>query len=266
MKRLDMSRVSVVHAGEDWQHAHPPCNREMMCHLERNEKLVSWLQPVDGTVQDQIPAIKVDGAFHSISLRMMKAIWRHVRLRRGFDNVERAPYGGFKLRIPVPLLAEKHRTQSRFNVSRVDPRAPEPGLFMPPQVMRTMSGTPCPVKERKVSQSASSKIDSIVRQLFLPMLTMPTPSHTSFLHEGADAQILRQVAEEHPEVVKTEADFVSHMVALYRRFALDLEEPPPVPSPVDQPPPEPEEGGIGLPDPPPEAGRPLPGLDAAQRV
>jgi hypothetical protein len=30
--------------------------------------------------------------------------------------VERAPYGGFKLRIPVALLAEKLRTQSRFNV------------------------------------------------------------------------------------------------------------------------------------------------------
>ena len=48
---------------------------------------------------------------------MMKAIWRHVRLRKGFENVERAPYGGLKLKIPVALLAEKHRTQSRFNVS-----------------------------------------------------------------------------------------------------------------------------------------------------
>ena len=117
MKRLDMSGVSVVYAGEDWRHVHPPCNREMMCHLERNEKLVSWLQPVSGAVGDQIPAIKVEDGFYSISLRMMKAIWRHVRLRKGFDNVERAPYGGYKLKIPVALLAEKHRTQSRFNVS-----------------------------------------------------------------------------------------------------------------------------------------------------
>ena len=117
MKRLNMSGVFVVHAGEDWRHQQPPCSREMMRHLERNERLVSWLQPCAGSVNDQIPAIRVNGGFYAISLRMMKAIWRHVRLRKGFENVERAPYGGYKLRIPVALLVEKHRTQSRFNVS-----------------------------------------------------------------------------------------------------------------------------------------------------
>jgi hypothetical protein len=88
-----------------------------MCHLEKNERIVSWLQPVAGSVHDQIPAIRVKDQFYTISLRMMKAIWRHVRLRKGFENVERAPYGGLKLKIPVSLLAEKLRTQSRFNVS-----------------------------------------------------------------------------------------------------------------------------------------------------
>lgn len=117
MKRLDMKDVCVVYAGTDWCHALPPCSREMMAHLERNEKLVSWLQPVRGTVHDQLPAIRVKDEFYSISLRMMKAIWRHVRLKKGFENVERAPYGGLKLKIPVTLLAEKLRTQSRFNVS-----------------------------------------------------------------------------------------------------------------------------------------------------
>jgi hypothetical protein len=39
-----------------------------------------------------------------------------VRLRRGFINVERAPFGGEKLRIPSLLFVEKMRTQSRFNV------------------------------------------------------------------------------------------------------------------------------------------------------
>jgi hypothetical protein len=48
---------------------------------------------------------------------MMKAIWRHVRLRKGFHNLERAQLGGYKLRIPTVLLTEKMRTQSRFNVS-----------------------------------------------------------------------------------------------------------------------------------------------------
>jgi hypothetical protein len=117
MKRLDMTGVCVVYAGEMWGHGMPPCNREMVPFLERNERLVSWLQPSNGSVYDQVPAIRVNDAFYTISLRMMKAIWRHVRLRKGFDNVEKAPYGGLKLKIPVALLAEKLRTQSRFNVS-----------------------------------------------------------------------------------------------------------------------------------------------------
>ena len=120
MKRLDMAEVCVVYAGEGWRHRLPPCSREMMAHLERNERLVSWLQPLKGTVYDQVPAIRVNNEFYTISLRMMKAIWRHVRLKKGFENVERAPYGGLKLRIPVALLAEKLRTQSRFNVSHCE--------------------------------------------------------------------------------------------------------------------------------------------------
>ena len=47
---------------------------------------------------------------------MMKAVWRHVRLSKGFVNREAAPYGGVKLRIPHVLFMEKMRTQSRFNV------------------------------------------------------------------------------------------------------------------------------------------------------
>jgi hypothetical protein len=112
-----MTGVCVIYAGEGWRHRLPPCSKEMMSFLERNEKLVSWLQPLKGTVYDQLPAIKVNDEFYTISLRMMKAIWRHVRLKKGFENVERAPYGGLKLKIPVTLLAEKLRTQSRFNVS-----------------------------------------------------------------------------------------------------------------------------------------------------
>jgi hypothetical protein len=119
MKRLDMSGICVIYAGEDWRHGLPPCSKEMMRHLERNEKIVSWLQPLNGSVEDQIPAIRVNDSFYSMSLRMMKAIWRHVRLRKGFENVERSPYGGMKLKIPTSLLAEKLRTQSRFNVSKL---------------------------------------------------------------------------------------------------------------------------------------------------
>ena len=95
-------------------------------------------QPRDGRVEDQFPVIKMNGLYFSMSLRMMKAVWfvpraglagtakteprarvgrRNVRLKKGFVNVERAPFGGVKLRIPTLLFAEKMRTQSRFNVS-----------------------------------------------------------------------------------------------------------------------------------------------------
>ena len=88
-----------------------------MALLERNERLVSWLQPKSGSIHDQIPAIRVKTDFYTISLRMMKAVWRHVRLRKGFVNREVVPHVGVRLRIPTLLLSEKIRTQQRFNVS-----------------------------------------------------------------------------------------------------------------------------------------------------
>ena len=213
-----MTGICVVYAGESWVHGLLPCNREMVRFLERNERLVSWLQPALGCVQDQVPAIRVDGAFYTISLRMMKAIWRHVRLRKGFDNVERAPYGGLKLKIPVTLLAEKLRTQSRFNVSGSSACALRSTgalyLHWCAQVMRMSVA----VKERKISQSAPSKIDSIVRQLFVPMLSMPTPTHTSFALEDCDETLLRQVALDRPGSMGSEDAFIECMVQLYRKF------------------------------------------------
>ena len=55
--------------------------------------------------------------YYSISLRMMKAIWRHVRLVKGFVNMDVAKDGSQRLRIPLALYHEKQRTQHRFNVS-----------------------------------------------------------------------------------------------------------------------------------------------------
>ena len=74
------------------------------------------------------------------------------------------------------------------------------------------------VKERKISQSAPSKIDSIVRQLFIPMLGMPTPSYTSFAQEDCDEALLRQVAQDKPDAMGSEAAFIDCMVQLYRKF------------------------------------------------
>ena len=81
-----------------------------------------------------------------------------------------------------------------------------------------MVGSPDSVKERKLSQSASSKIDSIIKQLFLPMLTMTTPEFTSFVPEDLDDALLRQVAESQPGAMRSEEEFVQYMLSLYRKF------------------------------------------------
>lgn len=127
MKEMSLEGMALVHSGEEWCHARPPCCKEMTGHLEHNEKIVSWLQPVGGTVEDQVPVLRIQGGYYRLSLRMMKCIWRHVRLRKGFVNVERAPYGGMKLKIPTLLLTEKMRTQSRFNVR--PPRSNAPSFY-----------------------------------------------------------------------------------------------------------------------------------------
>ena len=144
MRELDLAGLRLVHCGEDWPHDSPPCSREMVKFLERNETLVSWLEPCGGpndvdrqvlaflppsvrgaftllfshtlTPSVQVPALRVRGKFYSISLRMMKSIWRNVRLHKDFVNVEHAPFGGVKLRIPSNLYAEKMRTASKFKV------------------------------------------------------------------------------------------------------------------------------------------------------
>lgn len=44
MKRVDMDDLILVHCGEAWPHAQPPCSRQMIQHLERNEGVVTWVQ------------------------------------------------------------------------------------------------------------------------------------------------------------------------------------------------------------------------------
>ena len=84
----------------------------------------------------------------------------------------------------------------------------------------TMSQTP--VKERKVSLSASCKIDSIIRQLFLPMLSMQLPESTCFTtsdeDECVESIIMQQVSRKNPTAMNSEGEFVAYMVQLYQRF------------------------------------------------
>ena len=44
MKMVDMSLVTLIHSGECWPHEQPPCSRQMIHLLERNEAVVTWVQ------------------------------------------------------------------------------------------------------------------------------------------------------------------------------------------------------------------------------
>ena len=116
MRVIEPSRMKMIHHGKKWTHSGDPCSKEMIGYLERNESIISWLQPEGRSVQEQVPCIIVGDRFCALSLRMMKAIWRHIRLKKGFNNMEPLSHGGFKLKIPSLLLQEKVRTQNRFEV------------------------------------------------------------------------------------------------------------------------------------------------------
>lgn len=117
MRILDTSKLEVIYFGKEWPYpGTDPSSKACILELERNEGLVTWLQPIGGQVEDQIPAIRVGNQFCALSLRMQKSLFRHVRLRKDFINREPMSDGTFKLRIPLLLLQEKVRTQTRFNV------------------------------------------------------------------------------------------------------------------------------------------------------
>jgi hypothetical protein len=118
MKYIPMENYEVVHSGQSWQYEEKPCHKHMLAFLEKNESIVTWLQPKKhgGCIEKQVPCIRMKDKYYSISLRMMKAIWRHVRLVKGFVNHDVAKDGSRRLRIPLALYHEKQRTQLRFNV------------------------------------------------------------------------------------------------------------------------------------------------------
>lgn len=87
-KVLDISGMDIVFRGKPWEYAEDPSAKSVVHLLERNESIVTWLQPRGGSVTDQIPAINVNGQYRGLSLRMQKSIWRHIRLKKGFVNLE----------------------------------------------------------------------------------------------------------------------------------------------------------------------------------
>jgi hypothetical protein len=161
-----------------------------------------------------------------------------VRLRRGFVNVERAPFGGEKLRIPTLLLEEKMRTQTRFNV-----RSP---LGYTRVVLR-VTGRPCikicvargvswqsmrvdagPDEEvvvkggvgKKVMHNASTKVAVVVERMLLPLLETPLRSHVTFVpvDEQAEFDLMEEVERRRPDVMGDPVAFTGHFQSLYERY------------------------------------------------
>eukprot|EP00961_Rhodomonas_salina_P157413 2119745-Rhodomonas_salina.1 len=88
MRVIKLDGMRVVHAGLMWPYADiEPSSKEAIPKLERNESLITWLQPDTGGIEDQVPVIRIpDGGFYVLSLRCMKVVFRHVRLKKGFCN------------------------------------------------------------------------------------------------------------------------------------------------------------------------------------
>lgn len=116
MRELDVSQCELICPGKCWDHEKEPCCKDMLRLLERRENYCFWFQPKDKGVEHQFPALQVRGKFYSPSLRIQKAIFRHIRLHKDFHNREVIADGRQKLRIPQTLLQEKLRTSSRFTV------------------------------------------------------------------------------------------------------------------------------------------------------
>jgi len=117
MRSVNIEAYTIVLQGEVWKHDVPPCSKDAVNRLENNESVVTWLSPKNnnGGHTAHIPAICYRGQYWTLSLRMSKCIYQHVRLRRGFNNVQTV-HGIQTLRIPQLLLNEKQRTQARFEV------------------------------------------------------------------------------------------------------------------------------------------------------
>ena len=72
MRAVDMSLHRVVKCGVDWPYEKTPNCKQMILQLERNEALVTWIEPKNGGISDQFPVIRVKDNYYTMSLRMMK--------------------------------------------------------------------------------------------------------------------------------------------------------------------------------------------------
>lgn len=119
MKILNISSFDVVKTGIEFHiatsHKESAAVAELLPSMERNEGAVFWLQPKNGTVEQQEACICVNGTYYALNSKFEKAIFRNVRLTRDFNNLERLVDGTRKLVIPRRLFSEKLRTSRRVS-------------------------------------------------------------------------------------------------------------------------------------------------------
>ena len=119
MKIIDISSFDIVKTGIEFHvvtsSKESIAVAELLPDMERNEGAVFWLQPKNGTVEQQEASICVNGVYYGLNSKFEKAIFRNVRLTRDFKNLERLVDGTRKLVIPRRLFYEKLRTSRRVS-------------------------------------------------------------------------------------------------------------------------------------------------------
>lgn len=122
MKVIETQGMKMIKAGKTCNLPGPIKVNMLLQNMERNESYIYWMQPSEGGVEDQLACINVNGEYYQLNSKLEKAIFRNVRLTRGFTNCETLADGTKKLKIPQRLMKEKIRTSVhayRFLASEV---------------------------------------------------------------------------------------------------------------------------------------------------
>lgn len=116
MRVLDVSRFTLVKSSMPCTTTAPIQASTLVQIMKCNDNYIYWFQTVAGDVSSQMSSVNVNGVFYHMPLRLEKAVFRHVRLTKNFDNIKMLEDGTLKLRIPTRLLREKKRTSCRLKV------------------------------------------------------------------------------------------------------------------------------------------------------
>ena len=121
MKILDISVFDIVKTGIEF-HLAPTSRKggtvaELLPNMERNEGVVVWLQPRDGSVEQQQACICVNCVFYALNSKFEKAIFCNLRLTRDFKNLDWLGDCTRKLVIPTRLFYEKLHMSRRVRTA-----------------------------------------------------------------------------------------------------------------------------------------------------